>query len=370
MKLISLVFLISISLINCSGDEETISSIPVDLEEEAALDNPSYLNIEVDPRIELLAVVQHFTTWADKNHTKFNIGYKYDINNYFSNYRNHIAIQKCQALINSGFTYDAPVAFILYHGNPPELNQLVPYSNYLIIRAGGESNLKDFAEKLRSFAIETNFMKFFESKRKFYNHLQNEIIRNLDNVNYTNLLENYFGEKKHSYNIIPAPLFHAGGYGAKVLNDGKEDIYNITGPKNYLNGNLTFGNKEDILYILLHEFSHSFINYITEKYSTEINNSKSLYEPIKEKMQLQGYNNWQSCVNEHLVRTVVARIVLQLMGESSKNSIINKEINNGFIYILKLDSLLSEYENNRNKYPTFESFYPKIIELFNSLIEK
>lgn len=361
------VLLVQFLMLNCSGDNDSIN-IPVDIEEEIALDNPPDLIIKVDPRIELLAVVQHFTSWAEKNHTKFNIGYKYEIDNYFINYKNHSAVQKSQALTNAGFIYDAPVAFVLYHSTPPDFEQIVPYSDYLIKRAGGESNLKDFAEKLRSFANETNFMKFFESKRKFYNHLQNEIIRNIGDVNYIKILENYYGKKKHSYNIIPAPLFHSGGYGAKVLNDTDEDIYNITGPKNYSKGNLTFGDKDDILYILLHEFSHSFINDITEKYSAQINNSKSLFEPIKEKMMLQGYSNWQSCVNEHLVRAVVARITLQLMGEFYKELIIKNEISNGFIYISKLDLLLSEYENNRNQYPNFESFYPRIIELFNSLI--
>jgi len=369
MKSAGLIFVLFVNFLMLScAEEEDSHNIPVDIEEEQALENPPDLNIRVDPRIELLAVVQHFTTWADKNHTRFDIGYKHDIDDYFSKYKNHSAVQKSQLLTNSGFTYDAPVAFVLYHNNPPDFEQIVPYSSYLIIRAGGESNLKDFAEKLRAFVKETNFMKFFDSKKKFYNHLQNEIIRNVGDVNYIKILEDYYGEKKHSYNIIPAPLFHSGGYGPKVSNGNEEDIYNIIGPHNYSSGNLSFGDKEDILYILLHEFSHSFINDVTEKYSAEINNSKKLYEPIKDKMQTQGYNNWQTCVNEHLVRTVVARLTLQLSGESYKNLIINKEINNGFIYILKLDSLFEDYENNRVKYPDFKSFYPRIIELFNSLL--
>ncbi len=369
MKLAGLIFVVLVVFLlpSCTVDEDS-HNIPVDIEEEQALENPPDLNIIVDPRIELLAVVQHFTTWAEKNHTKFNTGYIHDIDDYFSKYQNHSAIQKSQSLTNSGFTFDAPVAFVLYHNNPPDFEQIVPYSNYLIIRAGGESNLKDFAEKLRAFAKETNFMKFFYDKKKFYNHLQNEIIRNVSDVNYIKILEDYYGEKKHSYNVIPAPLFHSGGYGPKVRNEDKEDVFNIIGPKSYSNGNLTFGNKEDILYIILHEFSHSFINDITEKYSVEINNSKKLYEPIKDKMQTQGYNNWQTCVNEHLVRTVVARLTLQLSGESYKNLIINKEINNGFIYIHKLDSLFENYENNRDVYPNLKSFYPRIIDLFNSLM--
>lgn len=362
---VSLIMFLSVS---CSEKQGIVDNIPIDQEDDYALTNPPGVNIKVDPRIELLAVVQHFTSWADTRHTKFDIGYKHDIDNYFSNFSNHPAVQKSQALINSNFTYDAPVAFVLYHGNPPEFTQISPYSDYLISRAGGKSNLKDFADILRAFAKETDFIKFFNGKQKFYNHIQNDMIKTIGDTNYTKLLEDYFGEKKHSYNILPTPLFHTGGYGPQVQNADGLDIYNVAGPIAYTNGSLSFGNKDYLLYILLHEFSHSFVNPVTTKYSAQIDNSRMLYEPIKTQMQAQAYSQWETCVNEHLVRTVVARLALKLRGEAYKNMVINQEMSSGFIYIQKLDSLMVEYENDRAKYPNFESFYPKIIELFNSLL--
>lgn len=366
LSILTVLVIISL-LISCSKDN-IVDSIPIDQEEDFALPNPSGLNLKVDPRIELLAVVQHFTTWASLRHTKFDIGYKHDIDNYFSNFSNHAAVQKSQALTNGGFNYDAPVAFVLYHSNPPEFIQTTPYSNYLIARAGSESVLKDFADKLRTFVKDTDFMKFYNSKKKFYNHIQNDMIRTIGDTNYTKLLEDYYGEKKHSYNILQAPLFHTGGYGSQIENQEGSDIYNIAGPMAYSNGSLSFGDKNYLLYILLHEFSHSFINPVTAKNSVEINNSRSLYEPIRIQMQQQAYTQWVTCVNEHLVRTAVARLMLKLRGLTYKNTVINYEVGNGFIYIPKLDSLFEEYENDRTKYPNFESFYPKIIELFNSLL--
>lgn len=352
----------------CSNKEDLVDNIPVDSEDDFILAGPPGVNIKIDPRMELLAVVQHFTTWAELRHTKYNFGYKRDIDYYFSKFSNHSAVQASQSLTNSGFTYDAPVTFVLYHSNPPEFVQITPYSDYLINRAGGELNLKNFADKLRAFAKETDFMKFFSGKQKFYNHIQNGFIRTIGDTNYIKYLEDYYGEKKHSYNIIPAPLFHSGGYGTQIQNSDLIDIYNIPGPNSYSNGELSFGNKDNILYILLHEFSHSFVNPITEKNSTLINNSKALFEPIKVQMQQQAYTQWSTCVNEHLVRTIVARISLKLRGEAYKNSVVNYEVSNGFIYLPKLDNLMIEYENNRDVYPSFESFYSRIIGLFNSLL--
>jgi hypothetical protein len=260
------------------------------------------------------------------------------------------------------------VTLVLFHNNPPEFEQITPYSKDLIMRAGGESVLKDFADKLRAFVKETNFMKFYNDHQKFYNHIQNNIIKTIGDTNYTKLLEDYYGEIKHSYNILPAPLFHNGGYGPQVQTQEGLDVFNVAGPMSYSNGDLSFGNKDYLLYILLHEFSHSFVNPVTAKFSDQINNSTALFTPIKTQMQQQAYSDWQTCVNEHLVRTVVARLALKLRGEAYKNTVINQELNNGFIYIQKLDSLMFEYENHRDTYPTFESFYPSIVALFNSLL--
>jgi len=367
-KLIFLISFIIILTTSCSKKGGITESNPIDNGDEFSLTNPPGLNVKVDPRMELLSVVQHFTTWANTEHTKYDIGYKHDIDNYFANFSNDPAVQKSQELTNNGFDYDAPVALVLYFSNPPDFAQITPFSDYLISRVGSESVLKDFADKLRAFANGTNFMKFYNDHQKFYNRIQNNIIETIGDTNYTKLLEDYYGEKKHSYNIVPAPLFNAGGYGPQVQTSKGFDIFNVMGPMSYSNGDLSFGNKEYMLYILLHEFSHSFINPVTTQYLTQINNSAALYLPIKTQMQQQAYTNWETCVNEHLVRTVVARLSLQLRGETYKNMIINQEMNNGFIYIQKLDSLMVDYENNRNTYPTFESFYPQIINFFNSLL--
>jgi hypothetical protein len=83
-------------------------------------------------------------------------------------------------------------------------------------------------------------------------------------------------------------------------------------------------------------------------------------------MEQQAYMSWETCVNEHQVRTSVARFALQ-GGKTYHDQIIQYELNNGFIYITNLYILIGKYENNRGKYSTYESFDPEIIKLFDSL---
>ena len=84
-------------------------------------------------------------------------------------------------------------------------------------------------------------------------------------------------------------------------------------------------------------------------------------------MQNMAYGTWRTCVNEHLVRANTVRFAAQLRGEYTKNLYMQSEVNNGFIYIPKIDSVLQIYEKNRGTYGTYESFMPEIIKLFNSL---
>ena len=229
--------------------------------------------VRIDPRMELLATVQHFTAWADDHHTYLNFDYVNKVENNFSSVSQHSAIIKCQDLIDNGFTYDAPVNYMFFHNNPPDLTLLTPYSSYLTGRAKGEENLVDFAEKLRDFSSSTDFMSFCEENRKFYDQVLTIVFNTLGDDDYTDLLEDYYGEQKYCYNIIPSLLFDGGAYGIRVDFPEGQHVYHVLGPTGLNNGIPTFGNEENFKHLLLHEFSHSFVNPVTEKYIDEVNKS-------------------------------------------------------------------------------------------------
>ena len=84
-------------------------------------------------------------------------------------------------------------------------------------------------------------------------------------------------------------------------------------------------------------------------------------------MKGHAYSNWHVCVNEHLVRINVIRMCIKSEGESVKDALMEYEKSRSFIYISQLDTLMQSYESNRTKYPTYEDFYPEIINLFNTL---
>ena len=251
MKKVVHVLLLFFVIAGCKDSVNEIEYSEIPLEDEIQLN--SALKVKVDPRIELLSVVQHFTTWADDHHTQYESRYEYEVQKYFSKYSNHKAIQLSQELTNAGFSYDAPPNFVLYHTNPPGFEKTLEYSDYLVARAGSKEKLEAFANELRNFAVETNFSSFFETQKAYFIKIENDIKRTIGDRDYIKLLEDYYGAKQNSYDIIPASLFHSGGYGALIKTAEGNNIYDICGPVGSSQGIPNFGNEDTFQYILLNK---------------------------------------------------------------------------------------------------------------------
>lgn len=340
---------------------------------EGARESLGTLNITVDPRIELITAVQQ---QADYDRlTRFDFSYKDEMKEYFNKYKNHKAVKTFHKLSKKGFSYDAPPSVMLYLSSTLSLkeNNIIP--NDLIDRASGKKELLEFIDELKDFSIEADFNKFYEQNNSFYQTMIDNVYKNIKDMGLIETLDDYYGMEVNSYNLILSPMLHAGGYGPKVeAENGLYDVYGIIGPQSIIKDNdgkmVPDYSSETIRHIVWHEFSHSFINPITEKYINEINQYNDLYSKIEKQMSSQAYSNWETCVNEHIIRAITARLIYLDQGQSAYNTIIANERANGFYYVPALCESLARYEINRDDYPTLESYYPELIKVFKELSEQ
>ena len=318
------------------------------------------LSITVDSRIELLAVVQHFTSWAQKGHIKSKTIYKDDIDHYFGEFKDHPVVTYAESLIDANFAYDAPVQFMLCHDDPPELVKKTPYSDYLIKRAGGEENLMQFADELRDFARRTDFMKFYKAHSLLYDTLIAEVNSLFEGKNYVQVLEDFYGESRKSYNFILSPLF-SGNYGIPIKTEDEYDLYAVIGPCSLKGKRTTFACLDYLESMTLHEWSHPFVNPLVDKNYELFKKSIALFEPIKRMMQRQAYPNWRVTLYEHLVRACgEIHLRAKLHRDFKKEKALEYQEGKGFWYISFIDSMLDVYETQREQYPTFSQFVPVI----------
>jgi len=319
----------------------------------------SRFTIAVDPRMELLAVVQHFSSWAPGGHIKSKTTYKDDIDHYFEGLQDHPAVAMVERLVDADFTHDAPVAFMLYHDQPPALDQKYPYSDYLIGRAKGEDNLIAFADALRDFARQTDFMEFYQAHQPLYHTQVTEVKSLLQGKDYVQALEDFYGESRTNCGVILPPLF-AGGYGITIETQKGYDIYGVIGPCSLKDDRVTFACLSYLESIILHEWSHSFVNPLVDLNIDHFEQSTHLFEPIEEMMRNQAYPNWRICLYEHIVRACEIHLRANLYEDFRKEKSLAYQEGKGFWYISYIDSLLDAYQSRREEYPTFSRFIPAI----------
>jgi len=203
---------------------QIIESIEADFEKHS---------IKVDKRIELLTAVQLFTNWTETGIRKESYEYKEDMSDFFEPHSGHKAVALCDKLISSGFSYDAPVGFMMHLSDPPELNVVIPFSEYHIMRAkwaGGKEFLEEFVEALRSFCSESNFDEFWDSHQDFYDNVERRAYASIPLESTVKALEDYFGVEQHAYRVTLAPLF-LGNYGYQIKVNDSFDIYAFLGPQ-------------------------------------------------------------------------------------------------------------------------------------------
>jgi len=331
------------------------------------------LKITVDPRIELLTVVQQLSDYDFL--TQLDFTYKNNMMDYFSEYKKHKAVKAFSKLSNSGFYYDSPPNVMLYLSNPPSLQKKLSIPNDLISRASSKKKLYNFIDTLSDFSVDSDFKGFYNKNLPFYKTIIDNVYNNMKDMKLIEELDSYYGMEVNSYTLILAPMLHNGGYGPNIkAKNGLYDVYGIIGPSSIIKGQgeeiIPDYSMESIREIVWHEFGHSFVNPLTDKHLNEINKYDSLYSYIETKMKSQAYANWETCVDEHINRAVTARLIYLNQGQSVYDKVIEVEKKCGFFYVPALCESLTYYEANRDVYPTFESYYPELIKVFKNLSEQ
>jgi hypothetical protein len=349
---IGLILCLCLIIVACSGDSTTDSTKDDPIQITTTISKTiGRLEICIDPRIELINIVENAKSFKEKQLREPTM--QQETSNYFLVYKNHPAVEMMQELKAMGFTYTKPRLFILGCTNPAELKplyplkQTYPYNDWI----PDEGKLAEFTQKLKDFYNDTKFGMFYHKHQVDYERLPGVVSADFEKRDYVKLLEDYFGEKKYRYVFIYSPTT-PGGFGSWISSEGKTTAYSIM-----FSGYVP---------LVLHEFGHDFVNPVIDEFKDEINQYENLLPPIQKDLP-SCYNNWLTVVNEHIIRAFTARVETILDGEEAGKRALDNEVSNGFKYVIPIYELLKEYEANRDKYPDFRRFFPRIIGLFAEL---
>lgn len=312
--------------------------------------------VVIDPRIELMAILQllgdHFLLARDVSPIRR------DALAWFRDHRNATAVELLRRRSSSGFSFDAvPKAFA--HLTPPPalaLRDDVPPD--IVERAGGAEALAEIAAAVREFHRASDFDTFFRAHSGSHAAVVSRVAGPAAEA--LEELRAYSGEDLRGVRLVLGLLLHDGGF-AMAGHEGMP-AQAFIGPVGTAEGLPDFGDARRLGPLVWHEFGHVFVNPLTARHADRVASLAPMMEPIRAAMVQNAYPDWPTVVNEHVVRALEVRLAARSLGEVAAEQVLHDHERRGFAYLQAVVTSLETYEASRREHPTLASYYPRLLE--------
>ena len=340
----------------------------------AAQASPPKLRVLVDPRVELASLIFRLAGNNEYNQGRVP-SYTADVEKQFGAFRDHPAVKLARELRQTrGVSFDAPMSLaVLLNGvsDPKLAVPLDPWPESLDRRWTSESVTR-FVSLVGQFAKESRFQEFFDAHRALYETAVARFQKVLSKEAHLEWFKEFFGERPGAEFTVVLGMLNGGCcYGPHARDmAGHEELFCILGVwATDSQGAPVF--EKDALPTVVHEFCHSYANPIIDRHLAELRESgEKLYGIAAEQMKSQAYGEAATMLRESLVRAAVVRYMRRYEGTTSADREISDQVSRGFAWMGDLSSLLGEYEAQRDRYPTLDSFSPRLAAFFAEAAKK
>lgn len=319
----------------------------------AATASAAPVDVAVDPRVELLAVVRQL---AGRGAPQSATGdYAARVEARFARFRSHPAVALYRDLALNPARAEAAASLPLYYGPPPELALKDPDADIHYVAGPGDAEqMQRLLHELRSFARESSFMAFFRDNRAFYAGLAERARRPLGKIEPVSVLERYLGislsSRLHYYLttlnadthafIVPYPLPPANA-GAKNF-----DVY--TQSPDLLGGSFSNAVWHEPLYVFVDPAFYYF-----EKLN--VPDPEAFYGEKMARCRAVS----PDCVKNAAVAALLRRLNLAAGVPALAVSAAAAAGESDPRLVDALAERLLEYESRRDLYPTLWDFLPR-----------
>ncbi|MBC8469934.1 MAG: DUF4932 domain-containing protein [Planctomycetes bacterium] len=328
--------------------------------------NVAAIKIEVDPRVELIGIVFRLAGNYEFNQGRIR-SYVRDIERQFGDFDNHPVVKLAGRLRSTRrMSCDGPMSLSVYIDRDYRPRKTFEQWPWGLDGRWKKQETAEFLEQLRQFAAETKFNEFYKAHSMLYETGIRSCRAVMAQYDLQTWLGEFFGiEEMGDLRLVLGFLNGPSNYGPRFTDSQTHEKYAIIGmPLPDADGNPVFRPRK--LETTAHEFCHSFTNPVVDKYMEQLQPAgEKLYTAKAPAMKRIGYQNWQSLMYESVVRACVASYIRNSFELEYLQNYLDSEAGCGFIWTKELSNLLLTYEANRDKYPTFESFFPEFVAFFN-----
>lgn len=316
---------------------------------------------KVDHRVELLSIVFRLAEAEEYSGTSFKM-YTDRIERHFRPYQDHELIQLVKKIRNDhGVGYDAVMSMAICIDT--QLNPLVPFTDEQPDKRWAKKNAEAFGKQLKQFYKDAACEAFFEQNKDLYAEVSQRFLPVYEKLDLK-WYSSFYGKAPSEKFIIVNGVGNGGGnFGPSITYaDQHRDVYAIMGTWSVDDKGMALFDVRNYFPTLLHEFNHSFVNALLPAVKNELKASgEKLYAAVKEEMKRQAYGNWETILNEALVRAAVIKYMKDhnFDREEIANE-VSQQMDRGFVWINELVAELEKYDQQRHSYTTLQAYMPRL----------
>jgi len=333
------------------------------------------IKIEINSKLELFHIMAYLSNSNYLNN--FDFKYKSDINTFFALNKNDNSVQFIKKVLEN---YHAHLSIngLFFDNN---FKKDTSFMQFLQLDNFGLPNtlinksiiLDSLNHAVESFAKVSQFDKFVENRRGYYQQKIDEVAREISGLEMIKDFETFWGTKKDNYTIIITMLeqdIHVYWFAS---NDKSNCVFFLS-PKFVVDNDAKFGNsnitnlregkmaaKDYIYYGATHEIGHTFLNPIMDNFNKQIDQIPFKYstaDPSK-----------ITFLCESFLRSLTAYFLIKNQYDEFAQMVIQGEKQQGYIYNELLVDLINDYANNRNNYKTFNDYIPVFLDKLKQKVE-
>ena len=334
--------------------------------------NQMFEEPKVDKRVELLSIVFRLAGNSEYNATQFKL-YTDKIEQHFGPFKNHELIKFAEKLRNENeISFDVVMSMAVHIDE--NLNPRTEFAESSLEQRWDKDDAVEFVRLLQSFYKESKFEEFFKDNEKLYREATVRFLPVYDllDLDWHN---SFYGENpSEKFSVILALGNGRSSYGVDYKGaDDKREAYVLLGAGSVDNvGMVEYETEINTIFpILVHEFNHSYVNPLLDKYNELFRlNGEKIFKILEPEMRSQAYDDWKTVLDEALVRASVIKYLIDHDYDKALiESLSDHEISSGFLWIRNLVAELEKYDSQRNLYPTLESYIQNLAEAYNSFAE-
>ena len=220
---------------------------------------------EVNENVELMSILARMAGYPEYNMDMAG-QYIKDMDEHFKSQTKHPAVLYMKELRNrNGISYDAVMSMALHLNNRNGTFSLIDEEVPTLDKRWAKVDKAEFMTRLGSFYKDAKFNGFFNAHKALYEKGLEAYRENVMKYLDTDWYSAFYGkEPQENFSVIIGFCNGGGNYGAdRHIKGCKKEVFAIVGY--YVDKDNRPMYSKDYLPTLVHEFNHSFVNYLLDE---------------------------------------------------------------------------------------------------------